>query len=814
MKLNKEAIKKDFSKKLISMFSEELEEASILHKYLAFGSLIKEYCSENWMKTNKRYIKNGEKEVYYFSMEFLIGRLLRSNLLNLGIEKESEEALKELGINLRELEDAEMDAGLGNGGLGRLAACFLDSMASLGIPGHGCGIRYKYGLFEQKIVNGYQVEIPDNWLSQGNIWETRKDDKAVIVKFGGKVTSIMVNGRLSFIHEDYQAIKAVPYDTPVIGYDNETVNTLRLWSAEILEKDKEIDYSFFKFGNYSKAVEYKSSAESISQVLYPDDSQIEGKILRLKQQYFFVSAGIQSIVRNYKKRNKAMNELYKYVAIHINDTHPSLAVPELMRILIDEEYIGWEEAWDITTKVISYTNHTIMAEALEKWPLNIFKDLLPRIYMIIEEINRRFIEEVKIKYSGNQHKLNNMAIINSDEIKMANLAIIGGHSVNGVAKLHTEILKGRELKDFYELYPEKFNNKTNGITHRRWLLQSNPRLASLITNTIGKEWIKEPVKLKDLVRYSKDRSFQEEIYNIKKENKLEFALEVKRRYGIAVNPNSIFDVQAKRLHAYKRQLLNLFHIVYLYNKLKENPNLDIVPRTFFFAAKASPSYYLAKEIIKLINTIGDKINKDKVIRDKIKVVFLENYGVSLAEKIIPCADVSEQISTATKEASGTGNMKFMMNGAITIATLDGANIEIKDAVGEENIITFGLRPEEVMNYERNGGYSSKRLYYEDRRIHSVIDEVTDGYFGVSSWEFKNIYNHLLEQNDEYFVFRDFDSYVKAQERIGYLYRQKSKWLEMCIINIANSGVFSSDNTVLKYAREIWEVSENSNIQLI
>ena len=807
MKLSKETIKKDFVKKLITMFSEDIEEASTHHKYLAFGSLIKDYCAENWMKTNKRYIKEGEKQVYYFSMEFLIGRLLKSNLLNLGIVEESEQALAELGINIKELEDAELDAGLGNGGLGRLAACFLDSMASLGIAGHGCGIRYKYGLFEQKIVNGYQVEIPDNWLKEGNVWETRKDNKSVIVKFGGKVTPEMLNGRLNFKHENYQAVRAVPYDTPIVGYENDTVNNLRLWSAETVEQDKDLDFSFFKYGNYSKAVEYKSSIESISQVLYPDDSQYEGKILRLKQQYFFVSAGIQSIIRNYKKRNKPITELDKYIAIHINDTHPSLAVPELMRILIDEEELDWDKAWDITTKTISYTNHTIMAEALEKWDINMFRELLPRIYMIVEEINRRFVEEIKFKYGDNQYKIDKMAIINQGKIRMANLAIVGGHSVNGVAKLHTEILKKRELADFYELYPDKFNNKTNGITHRRWLIQSNPELAKFITEAIGDQWIKDPKKLTYLLKYVDKKKFQERLYNIKRNNKTKFANEIKKKYNIDINPNSIFDVQVKRLHAYKRQMLNLFHIIYLYNKLKENPNLDIVPRTFIFGAKASPSYYLAKEVIKLINTVAEKINNDKDIQDKIKVVFLENYRVSLAEKIIPCADVSEQISTASKEASGTGNMKFMMNGAITLATLDGANIEIREAVGDDNIITFGLNADEVMNYEKNGGYNSREIYNQDERIHKIMDQITNGYFGVPSSEFKNIYQHLMEQNDEYFVFKDFDSYVKAQERIDTIYRDRSKRMEISGINIAKSGIFSSDNTIDKYSKEIWNTSK-------
>jgi starch phosphorylase len=803
MILNKDIIKRDFEKKLITMFSEEVHDASILHKYLAFGSLIKEYCAENWMKTNKQYMRAGEKQVYYFSMEFLIGKLLRSNLLNLGIEKESEEALKELGIDIIELENAELDAGLGNGGLGRLAACFLDSMASQGIPGHGCGIRYNYGLFEQKIVNGYQVEIPDNWLKEGNVWETRKEDKAVIVKFGGNIRPINLNGRLNFIHEKYSAVKAVPYDTPIVGYGNNTVNTLRLWSAETVEKDRELDFSFFKSGNYSKAVEYKSAVESISQVLYPDDSKLEGKILRLKQQYFFVSAGIQSIIRNYKKKNKPFEDLYNYVAIHINDTHPSLAVPELMRILVDDEELEWDVAWEITTRCISYTNHTIMAEALEKWPVDLFRELLPRIYMITQEIDRRFNESLLEKYPNNYEKLNTMSIIRDNQVRMANLAIVGGHSVNGVAKLHTEILKKRELKDFCEVYPNKFNNKTNGITHRRWLLQANPKLANSINEAIGQWWVNEPMQLIELLKYSKDSAFKDEIHNIKRENKELFAKEVSDIYGIQINPDSIFDVQVKRLHAYKRQLLNLFNIIYLYNQLKENPNLDIVPRTFFFAAKASPSYFLAKEVIKLINTVGEVINKDKGIGDKLKVVFLENYRVSLAERIIPCAEVSEQISTASKEASGTGNMKFMMNGAITIATLDGANVEIRDMVGEENIVTFGLTAEEVMNYERYGGYWSKELYSSDSRIHKIVDEIVSGFFGVPSLEFKNIYSHLIDRNDEYFVFRDFNSYVKAQEKIDGLYRQRDKWQDMSIVNIAHSGAFSSDNTILNYSRDIW-----------
>lgn len=806
MKLDKETIKSDFGKKLIHMFSEEVDEASSFHKYLAFSSLIKEYCAENWLKTNKQYRKKAEKQVYYFSMEFLIGRLLKSNLLNLGIEKESEEALKELGIDLRDLEEEEKDAALGNGGLGRLAACFLDSMASLGIPGHGCGIRYKYGLFEQKIVDGYQVEIPDNWLKKGNVWETRKDDKAVIVKFGGRVETVFKNDRVNFELVDCDDVLAVPYDIPVVGYHNNNVNTLRLWSAETVESNEELDFSFFNYGDYSRAVQYKSAVESISKVLYPDDSRIEGKTLRLKQQYFFVSAGIQSIIRSYLKTGRPINDLYKHVAIHVNDTHPAIAVPELMRILLDEKELDWDEAWNITNKTISYTNHTIMAEALEKWPIDLVKKLLPRIYMIIEEINRRFTEKLNLNYPNNSEKIRKMAIINDGVIKMANMVIVGGHSVNGVAKLHTEILKSRELHDFYEIYPEKFNNKTNGITHRRWLMQTNPQLSEFITETIGEEWKTQPKQLVKLLKYSKYPSVQNEISKIKQNNKVNFANMVNDKYGIIIDPNSIYDVQVKRLHAYKRQLLNLFNVMNLYNNLKENPDMDIVPRTFIFAAKASPSYYLAKEIITLINVVANKINNDKDIKGKIKVLFLENYRVSLAEKIIPCADISEQISTASKEASGTGNMKFMMNGAITIATLDGANIEIRDEVGDENIITFGMNAKEVMNYEKHGGYSAREFYNKDYRIQKIINQIMGGTLGVSSSQFRNIYNHLIEQNDQYFILRDFNSYVEAQEKIDRLYRDKLKWNEMSITNIAHSGVFSSDNTISKYARQIWNVN--------
>jgi starch phosphorylase len=812
MNLSKEKFKSDYKEKLLNTFAEEINDASKLHKYFALGGLVRDYVSKNWVNTNKCYKENKEKQVYYFSMEFLIGRLLGSNLLNLGIRDVCAEGLKELGIDLSELEEVENDAGLGNGGLGRLAACFLDSMASLSIPGHGCGIRYKYGLFQQKIVNGYQVEIPDNWLREGNVWEIRKEDKAVDVKFYGRIITTYENQRLTFIHKDYETVRAIPYDTPIIGYDNNTINTLRLWSAEPVEQD--FDFSTFSQGDYVRAQAYRASVESISQVLYPDDSNKEGRLLRLKQEYFFVSAGLQSIVRRYKKCKLPIKDFHKYIAIHINDTHPSVAIAELMRILVDEELLSWEDAWYITTNTMAYTNHTILAEALEKWPVDMFRELLPRIYMIIEEINRRFCEELAYKYPNQWNKINSMSIINNGVINMAYLAIVGSHSVNGVAKLHTEILKHRELSNFYDFYPEKFNNKTNGITHRRWLLKANPRLASLINETIGTNWIKSPKELIQLDSFKYDSSFKDKIYDIKRQNKINFSNMVKSKYGIVLDPNSIFDVQVKRLHAYKRQLLNILHIMYLYNTLKENPNLDIFPRTFFFGAKASPSYHLAKQTIKLINSVADKINNDPSINGKLKVIFLENYSVSLAEKIIPCADISEQISTATKEASGTGNMKFMMNGAITVATLDGANIEIKEAVGEDNIIIFGLKANEVLSYNKYGGYSSWDIYNNDMRINKLLNQLIDGTLAPSRSEFKNIHESLLMFNDEYFVLKDFDAYSKAHEKANELYTQKSKWLEMSITNIAHSGVFSSDNTIREYSKYIWGTKELGRLPIL
>lgn len=802
MHIDKETLKKDFKRKLTALYAEDISSASDFHKYYAISSLVKDYSSEKWMHSNYKYSGKEKKQVYYFSMEFLIGRLLGSNLLNLGIKNTCKEALAELGINLDELLEVEHDAGLGNGGLGRLAACFLDSMASVGIPGHGCGIRYDYGLFEQKIVNGYQVEIPDNWLKNGNVWEVRREDKAVVVKFGGEVTPVLENDKLSFKHENFEAVLAVPYDTPIIGYKNDTVNTLRLWSAETIDKD--FDLASFSKGEYTKAVEHKYSVQSISQVLYPDDTRVEGKILRLKQQYFFVSAGLQSIIRTYKKMHKPINKLDEYIQIQINDTHPAVAVAELMRILVDDEMLEWDEAWKITTNIMAYTNHTILAEALEKWPIAIFKKLLPRIFMIINEINERFCKDVYAKYDD-LNIVHDMAIICDGYVKMAYLAIVGSHSVNGVAKLHTEILKERELSKFYNFFPGKFNNKTNGITHRRWLLQSNPGLADLITRSIGENWVKEPIKLINLLSYSKDKNFQDKIYAIKQANKVQFADYFKKNHGITIDPNSIFDVQVKRLHAYKRQLLNIFNILDLYYRLKDNPSLDIVPRTFFFGAKAAPGYYLAKQTIKLINTVADLVDNDPAVNGKIKVVFLENYSVSLAEKIIPTADVSEQISTTTKEASGTGNMKLMMNGAITIATLDGANVEIRDQVGDDNIVIFGMKKDEVMEFEKNKSYNSTEYYNRDPRLKRILDSLVNGSLGVPNSEFSDIHKYLLANNDEFFVLKDFASYIDAQNKIDELYKNQSKWREMSIVNIAHSGAFSSDNTIRKYSRDIWRV---------
>ena len=801
LSIDKNSFKRDYNNKFVQLHGKELKEGNNQQKYEALGSLVRDYVISTWMDTNNRYNQTGEKQVYYFSMEFLLGRLLGDFLLNLGIRDICREALSELDIDLEEIENLEHDQGLGNGGLGRLAACFLDSMASLNIAGHGCGIRYKYGFFEQKIVDCQQVEASDNWLREGNVWEIKKQDKAEIVKFGGSIISDYVNGKLTFTHVNYEPVLAVPYDTPIVGYENEVVNTLRLWSAEPVSN--EFDFSSFSRGDFLKAISYKNSVEAISLVLYPEDSFYEGKMLRLKQQYFFVSAGIQSIVRHYKKHKGDIKLLDEKIAIHINDTHPTLAIPELMRILLDEEGLSWENAWRITQNTISYTNHTILAEALEKWPVDMFKSLLPRIYMIIEEINRRYCEELWNKYLGQWDKISRMAIIGDGYVRMANLAIVGSHSVNGVAKLHTEILKKREMSDFYYLYPSKFNNKTNGITHRRWLIRSNPKLTKLLVDTIGDSFIKHPTDLENFKNYLDDPGVLEKLGQIKKDNKERLAQEIYKSNGIVIDTNSIFDVQIKRIHAYKRQTLNCSRIMDLYNKLIENPNLDIIPRTFIFAGKAAPGYYLAKNIIELICRVAETVNNDPRVNDKIKVVMLENYQVSLAEKIIPATDLSEQISTTTKEASGTSNMKFMMNGAITIATLDGANIEIKDEVGEDNIVIFGLNAEEVLNYHKQGGYSSWDVCNNDPRLQRVTNDLINGKYCSDKDRFRTIYENLLTYNDEFFVLKDFDAYLAAQDKVNKLYMNKEKWQRMCGVNIAHSGIFSSDRTIQEYATGIW-----------
>ncbi|MFB9757011.1 glycogen/starch/alpha-glucan phosphorylase [Ectobacillus funiculus] len=793
---SKEGFKAAFLDKLETMYGKSFKDSTPRDQYNTLGHMIREYISSRWIATNERNRTENHKQMYYLSIEFLLGRLLGSNLMNLGIWKMCEEGLQELGISLNELEENEADAGLGNGGLGRLAACFLDSLASLNLPGHGCGIRYKHGLFDQKIVNGYQVELPEQWLRHGNVWEVRRHDQAVEVSFWGNVETSKIDGKLEFHHRKAEVIMAVPYDIPVVGYDTETVNTLRLWNAEPVP---------FPPNNQNVLV-YKRETEAVSEFLYPDDTHDEGKILRLKQQYFLVSASLQNIVKLHRERNGTLRNLHEKVAIHINDTHPVLAIPELMRILLDEEKLSWEEAWNITVNTVSYTNHTTLSEALEKWPVRIFQPLLPRIYMIVEEINERFCRDLWDKYPYDWKRIEDMAIIAHDLVKMAHLAIAGSHSVNGVAKIHTDILKKREMQLFHEYYPEKFNNKTNGITHRRWLLKANPQLASLITDTIGPGWIRKPTELQALASYKQDAAFREKFHGVKQLRKELLAKRIEEQTGVRVDTNSIFDVQVKRLHAYKRQLLNVLHIMHLYNRLKEDQSFTMHPRTFIFGAKASPGYYYAKKIIKLINEVAEKVNNDPQTRDRLKVVFLENYRVSLAEDIFPAADVSEQISTASKEASGTGNMKFMMNGAVTVGTLDGANIEIQEEAGTDNIFIFGLTAEEVLHYYQSGGYRSSDYYHHDKRIKKVVDQLINGFFPDGGDEFEAIYDSLIVQNDEYFVLRDFAPYVDVQDLVGKTYENRNRWLEMSISNVARSGYFTSDRTISQYAFDIWHIN--------
>lgn len=787
MLTDKEQFKAAFVERLQALNGKSLEEASEQDKFTALGSLVRDFIGKRWVNTNRQYAAKGEKQVYYFSIEFLLGRLLDTNLRSMGVRDLWVQGLAELGVDYAELEAQEHDAGLGNGGLGRLAACFLDSLASLGLPGHGCGIRYKYGLFEQKVIGGDQVERPDNWLKNGNIWEYRKIDKAVRVQFG--------NG--------FGAVLAVPYDIPILGYRNNTVNTLRLWSAEPIED--EMDYASFNQGNYLKAVEYKYSVEAISEILYPDDTHYEGRLLRLKQQYFLVSAGIKSILRTLRRKHGNIRLLPEKVAIHINDTHPALAVPELMRILMDEEGLGWEEAWQITTNTISYTNHTIMPEALEKWPVDIFQNLLPRLWEIVHEINERFCRDLWHFYPGDWNRIAAMAITADSFVRMAHLAVVGSHSVNGVAKIHTEILKKDCMKLFYQNTPYKFNNKTNGITHRRWLMKANPKLAALITDTVGPSWVYHPTDLSRLLYFAGDAAFQERLAAIKLDCKTALAGFVKSRYGLDIDPGSIFDTQVKRIHVYKRQLLNALRIMELYNRLLENSGLDMVPRTFIFAGKAAPSYLLAKKIIKLINVLASVINNDPAVNDKLKVVFLENYGVTLAELIIPATEVSEQISTASKEASGTGNMKFMMNGAVTVGTLDGANVEIREAVGDDNIVIFGLKAEEVIAMCANGQCNPRDLYNSDPRIRQIIEQLVDGSLPGGPDEFRPLYDYLVHGAGDFFELQDFAAYLDAQDKVDALYRDRRTWSGMSARNIARSGQFSSDHTVGEYAIGIWNI---------
>lgn len=802
---DKETFKQVFRETLIGKLGKPLEEASNADIYNILGNMIRENAGKNWADTNQKYKTDKDKQVYYFSMEFLIGRLLGNNLLNMGVLEVVREGLSELGFCLLDIEEEEADAGLGNGGLGRLAACFLDSLASLQYPGHGCGIRYRYGLFEQKIVDGYQVELPDYWLQNPNVWEVRREDKQVEVRFWGHVETNAVDGHLTFEHKDYEAVRAIPYDVPVIGADRRHVNTLRNWSAESITQPAQTIGSLAGT-DYHKFLEYKRSIESISEFLYPDDSQYEGKLLRLKQQYFLCSAGLQSILRTFGKLGLSYDTLPDKVALHINDTHPTLLIPELMRILMDEHGMEWEQAWSITNRMVSYTNHTILSEALEKWPIQMVKELLPRIFLIIEEINARFCGELMSKYPGDQDRISQMAIIHDDQVRMAHLAIVASHSVNGVAALHTEILQKREMRLFNEMYPHRFNNKTNGITHRRWLQHANPELTGLINDSIGTRWIHHPQEMIGLIKYCEDSSFQEQVAGIKRRNKQKLAKYISSKHGELVDPDSIFDVQVKRLHAYKRQLLNVLNIIHMYNQIKDNPSMDMVPRTFIFGAKAAPSYHLAKRIIKLINTVADVVNKDPDVKGKIRIFFLENYSVSLAEKIIPAADVSEQISTASKEASGTGNMKFMMNGALTIGTMDGANVEMHEMLGDNNMFLFGLRAEQVLDYYQYGGYHARDIYNSDSRVKEVLDQLVTGPFCSHTQEFLPIFQSLLENNDEFFVLKDFASYVETHVEIDRAYRNQKEWLKKSIINVGHSGKFSSDNTISRYAAEIWNIS--------
>lgn len=801
---DKEKFKKELESNVRMLFRRKLEEATPQQIYQAVAYSVKDDIIDNWIETHKAYEKQDKKMAYYMSMEFLMGRALGNNMINLLCYDDVRETLEELGLDLNLIEDQEPDAALGNGGLGRLAACFLDSLATLGYPAYGCGIRYRYGMFKQKIENGYQVEVPDNWLKYGNPFEIKRDEYAVEVKFGGYVDVEMHNGRQKFVQKGYQSVRAVPYDMPIVGYGNHIVNTLRIWDAEAINN---FNLDSFDKGEYQKAVEQENLARTICEVLYPNDNHMAGKELRLKQQYFFISASVQRAIAKYKETHDDIRKFHEKVTFQLNDTHPTVAVAELMRILVDEEGLEWDEAWEITRKTCAYTNHTIMAEALEKWPIELFSRLLPRVYQIVEEINRRFVIEIQNKYPGDQEKIRKMAILYDGQVRMAHLAIAGSYSVNGVARLHTDILKKRELKDFYEMMPEKFNNKTNGITQRRFLLHGNPLLASWVTDKIGDDWITNLDHLKHLKVYVDDEKCQQEFMNIKYQNKVRLAKYIKEHNGIDVDPRSIFDCQVKRLHEYKRQLMNILHVMYLYNEIKAHPDMDIVPRTFIFGAKAAAGYYTAKLTIKLINAVADKINNDPSINGKIKVVFIEDYRVSNAELIFAAADVSEQISTASKEASGTGNMKFMLNGALTLGTMDGANVEIVEEVGKENAFIFGLSADQVMEYEKNGNYNPRDVYNNNQDVRQVLTQLVNGFYSPENPElFRALYDALLEK-DTYFTLLDFDSYKEAHNKIDAAYRDEEHWARTAMLQTASAGKFSSDRTIEEYAKEMWHLEK-------
>ena len=808
--ISKEEFKKSIIENVKNQYRRTIDEATPQQIFQAVSYAIKDVIIDDWIATQKQFDETGAKKVYYLSMEFLMGRALGNNIINLGAKKAVKEALEELGFDLNAIEDQEPDPALGNGGLGRLAACFLDSLATLGYPAYGCGIRYHYGMFKQKIKDGYQVDVPDEWLKNGYPFELRRPEYATEVKFGGYVKTEWDGERNHFVQEGYQSVLAVPYDMPIVGYGNNVVNTLRIWDAQPIDT---FSLSAFDKGDYQKAVEQENLAKNLVEVLYPNDNHYAGKELRLKQQYFFISASLQVALKKFKETNDDIHKLPEKIVFQMNDTHPTVAVAELMRLLLDQEGLNWDEAWGITTKCCAYTNHTIMAEALEKWPIELFSRLLPRVYQIVEEINRRFLIEVQNKYPNNYEKVKKMAIIFDGQVKMAHLAIVAGYSVNGVAKLHTEILKNQELKDFYEMMPEKFNNKTNGITQRRFLLHGNPLLADWITEQIGDEWITDLPHLAKLKVYVDDPKFQQEFMNIKYQNKLRLAKYIKEHNGIDIDPRSIFDVQVKRLHEYKRQLLNILHVMYLYNQLKDNPNMDMVPRTFIFGAKAAAGYQIAKKTIKLINSVADVINNDKSINGKLKVVFIEDYRVSNAELIFAAADVSEQISTASKEASGTGNMKFMLNGALTLGTMDGANVEIVEEVGKENAFIFGLSADEVINYENNGGYNPEEIFNTDQDIRRVLMQLINGYYSPQDPElFRDIYNSLLNTKnsakaDTYFILKDFRSYAEAQKRVEAAYRDENWWARAAMLNTASAGKFSSDRTIEEYVRDIWHLEK-------